>query len=307
MSILDDKEHPVISLCMPTNGVIEWVFPALDSIYAQDVDPDLYEVIVTDNGDNEEFRQRMEDYGKTHANLVYRKTQAVLFHNQLEALKLGKGDFLKFVNHREVMVPGALGGMIDFIEACRKEKPAIYFCNGVMNQDYRFGSFDEYVRQLGRFASWTTGVGIWREDYERRVDSLHIDSISPHSCILFAERGKKEYVINNLHFSEEITKDHSKKGRYDLFKAFALEEITITQNLYIDGDISADTLKHVIRDYRKFVSELYWDFCICKKPCSYQLDGFHDAVGIYFSKGSVIVGAYLVGLKRVVKKVIRRG
>ena len=37
--------QPVISLCMPTNGVIEWVFPALDSIYSQNVDYNEFEEI----------------------------------------------------------------------------------------------------------------------------------------------------------------------------------------------------------------------------------------------------------------------
>ena len=46
------EKNVLISLCMPTNGVIEWVFPVLDSIFGQGVDDNLYEVVVTDNGDN---------------------------------------------------------------------------------------------------------------------------------------------------------------------------------------------------------------------------------------------------------------
>ena len=52
----------VVSLCLPTNGIIEWVFPVLDSIYRQNVDDSLFEVIVTDNGDNEQFRLKMIEY-----------------------------------------------------------------------------------------------------------------------------------------------------------------------------------------------------------------------------------------------------
>ena len=42
----------LLSLCMPTNGISEWVFPSLDSIYNSSVDESLFEVIVTDNGNN---------------------------------------------------------------------------------------------------------------------------------------------------------------------------------------------------------------------------------------------------------------
>ncbi len=298
---------PVLSLCIPTNGIAEWVFPALESIFSQEVAPTLYEVIVTDNGEDEDFRRQMEALEKEHPNLIYRRTKAVMFHNQLEALKLGRGEFLKFINHREKLLPGALQQMIAYVEQNREGHPPIYFSNGVLKADARCSSFDEYVRRLGRYASWTSGVGIWRADYERCVEHLKIDSISPHSCILFAEREKPCYLIYNLRFSEEITKDHSKKGKYDLFKAFAVEEITITQNLFIEGDITADTLKAVIRDYRKFVSELYLDFCILKKPCSYILDGFDDAMGIYFGKPEVLAGACAAGLKRIAKKLLGRG
>ena len=39
--------EPILSLCLPTNGVIEWVFPVLDSIYNQNVDLNMFEIIVS--------------------------------------------------------------------------------------------------------------------------------------------------------------------------------------------------------------------------------------------------------------------
>lgn len=52
----------LISLCIPTNGVIEWVFPVLESIYAQGVETALYEIVITDNGDNIEFKKKIIEY-----------------------------------------------------------------------------------------------------------------------------------------------------------------------------------------------------------------------------------------------------
>ena len=79
---------PIISLCLPTNGVIECFFPVLDSIYNQDVENNLFEVIVTNNGNNYQFDVMMQEYAEKHENLIYKKTDAYMFHNQLEALKL---------------------------------------------------------------------------------------------------------------------------------------------------------------------------------------------------------------------------
>lgn len=295
---------PVLSLCLPTNGIIEWVFPVLDSIYSQGVNNELFEVIVTNNGNNEKFHCMMLEYMKKYSNLIYKKTDALMFHNQLEALKLGSGLYLKLVNHRGILLDGAINNMIKTIEENSAEKPVLYFSNGMLNDDvYDLKSFDTFVKELGRFASWTTGVGIWKEDYSNLPKDIRIDNISPHSCILFAYRKKVSYKIYNYVFSKELDHDHSQKGNYDLFKAFGVEELSITQNLYIDGAISAITLKSVKNDYRLFVSELYWEFLIRKKPCSYDLSGFDDAMGIYFNKFDIILRAYLIGIKRLLRKI----
>jgi len=298
--------QPVISLCLPTNGVTEWVFPVLDSIYNQGVDDGLFEVIVTNNGSNDNFHKLMLEYSQKKENLIYKKTDAYLFHNQLEALKLASGEYLKLINHRALFLDFALKDMIQLIKKYRKEKPVMYFSNGAIKSNYELCSFNDFVKHLGIYASWTTGVGIWKSAYDELPKDIKIDNISPHSCILFSDRRNKKYVINDMVFSKEIDTDSSKKGSYDLFKAFGVEELTITQNLFVDGDITADTLKKVKKDYKKFVESLYFEFIIRKKPCSYDLSGFDDAMGIYFSKSSIVIGGYIEGVKRLIKKLIGR-
>lgn len=300
-------DNPIISLCLPTNGIIEWVFPVLDSIYNQDVDEKLYEVIVTNNGNNEVFHAQMCEYAKKHSNLLYKKTDAYMFNNQLESLKLARATYLKFVNHRAVFVDGALKSLIQIVQNNIQDKPVIFFSNGTLkNRIYELENFDEFVCRLGRYASWTTGVGIWKEDYDRLPENVHVDKISPHSCILFAERNKKSYLIDNIVFSKELEKNHEKKGKYDLFRAFAVEELLITMNLYIDGDISADTLKRVKKDYKDFVCDLYYQFIIRGKKCSYDLSGFDNAMGIFFSKREIVIGAYKLIPIKIINK-LRRG
>ena len=60
----------LVSLCIPTNGVSEWVLPVLDSIYRDNVPENLFEVVVTDNGNNQAFESQMIDASKKHSNLV---------------------------------------------------------------------------------------------------------------------------------------------------------------------------------------------------------------------------------------------
>ena len=79
--------NPIVSLCIPTNGVIEWVFPVLDSIYSQDCDYNDFEVILTDNGNNKEFKEKINRYRKQYSNLYYFETKALGFLNEIESYK----------------------------------------------------------------------------------------------------------------------------------------------------------------------------------------------------------------------------
>ena len=283
-----------LSLCLPTNGISEWVFPVLKQIYNQNVDEDFFEVIVTDNGSNAEFEKKMIDYVKEKKNLKYKKTDVYMFQNQIEALKLASGEYLKFLNHRSLMEQGSLMWIINLVKETMSDRPVIYLSNGALPYKTRqeYADFDGFVRGLRECASWTTGVGIWRKDFEKIPDDKEYSKISPHSDVLFAERKKEKYIIDNTVWSHEIDDSHINKGKYDLYKAFGVEEISITLQLFLDGDISAKTLKYIIRQYENCVASFYLEFSILHKPCSYILTGFNDSMGVFLNKRHVILRAY---------------
>lgn len=299
--------QPLLSLCLPTNGISEWVFPVLDSIFSQNIDDTLYEVIVTDNGNNPDFFEKMQDYAKPHTNLIYKKTNAFLFENQIEALRSASGDFLKFINHRAVLEPGSLKWMIDFIEKYKTEKPVIYLSNGQLElkENVEVNSFDGFVKGIRELASWTTGVGVWKSDFEKIPDDKVYNKISPHSDVLFAERKKEKYVINDYLWCHEIDISHKKKGSYDLYKAFGIEEFSITLSLYLDGDISVETLKAVKKAYEKLLVRFYRIFHIFRRPCSYDLKSFNKTTSIFFSPTRIKLRALFGIIPAGIKKIFR--
>lgn len=295
-----------LSLCIPTNGITEWVFPVLSAIYRQNVSLEEYEVVVTDNGKDNEFYNEMLRWEAQYPNLIYKRTEAFLFENQIEALRLATGEYLKFMNHRSILEPGALQWMINFVKKYRYEKPVIYLSNGALKLSgtKECKNFDDFVKGIEHYASWTTGVGVWRSDF-RRIPENHIyNKISPHSDVLFAERNRDKYVIDDTIWSHDIDSSHVKKGKYDLYKAFAVEEISITLQLFLDGDISAKTLKYVIKRYERCVAEFYALFNILKTPCSYILEGFDDAMGIFVSRREVLLKAYIFSIKLWLAQII---
>lgn len=283
-----------LSLCLPTNGITEWVFPVLDNIYRQEADQSEWELIVTDNGNNVEFYEKMTAYAEKHENLIYRKTNAFMFENQIEALRLASGEYLKFMNHRSILETGAIQWMIDVIKANMKEKTIMYLSDGALRYKtpQNYDNFDSFVRGLREYGSWTTGVGVWRSDFETILADHEYNKISPHSDVLYWVRDRGKYLINDQVWCHEIDNNHIKKGKYDLYRAFGVEEITVILNLLNDRSISPDTFKYVVKCYEKCVAEFYLIFNVMHEPCSYILDGFEDAMGIFLNKRKVLIRAY---------------
>lgn len=292
-----------LSLCLPTNGIIEWVMPAIEAIMSQQVNTDEWELVITDNGNSDEFLNKMQEYERKYSNIKYKRTNAILFENQIEALKLAEGSYLKFVNHRSILKKGALQWMVDCIKANIDEKPIIYFSNGLLkkNNNMKFYTFNEFVKGLRELASWTSGVGVWKKDFETIPNDWKYNAISPHSDVLFWVRDRKMYVIDDKIWFHDIESGHEKKGKYDLYRAFACEEISITLELYNNNSISSETLKYVIRCYEDHVASLYAKFNILKEKCSYNLNGFDEAMDIFLNKKRVIKLAYFKAFKMIIK------
>ena len=276
---------PLLSLCIPTNGVIDLVFPVLDSIYYQGVDENLFEVVLMDNGDNNEFKKMIKEYAEKHSNLFYKETASKGFTNEVDSYRAANGLFIKFINHRTKLLPGTLKGFLKFVEENKEAKPCIYFSNGVLKIKgiTQYDSFDQYVKNLSYYSSWSTGVAFWKEDFDKIKDPSSFDELFPHTGILFFERKKSKYIIDNRKLLDEIDVGHANKGHYDLFNAFAVVYPSLIEKLVNDGDISKKTFESVKKENLGFLGELYFDFIIKNHPCSYDLSSFEESSKVYYS------------------------
>ena len=295
---------PLVSMCMPTNGVVEWVFPVLESIYAQGCDYDEFEIIITDNGNNEVFKHKINVYCQHHSNLHYFETNALPFINEIESYKRAKGQLIKFVNHRTLLIRGALQMLINLAKNNINEKPIIYLANGVLQQEnktFTYDSFDKFVKNLSYWSSWSTGMTIWKEDFDRLTEEVSdFNELFPHTNVLFAEKNRGKYIIDNTVIFDEIPQGKKPKGEYDLFYAFGVEYPAIILKLYRNNDITVDTFKCVVKDNLGFIAYMYCLYFIKKEYCSYDLNGLEDMYGIFYTKGAMRCEV----LKLIVKKAI---
>lgn len=277
----------LLSLIIPTNGITEWVTQVVESIYSQNVDDSLFEVVITDNGECDDCKNAIERNFSTHSNLVYKKTNAKLFLNQIEAFKISSGLFIKFVNHRSVMDFGSIDFLINYVEAHENDacKPITFFMNPTKQckGEKHFYDFDSFVRSLGYWSSWSGGLSCWKEDFERLSKDLDFNSLFPHTTILFYFTDRTDYIINYKSLYHDIPANHSKKGKYKLYYAFSVEYPSIMLSLLRNNNISIETFDYVKKQNEAFVVECYENFSILHNAHSYDLSGAKDYLNVFYS------------------------
>lgn len=274
----------LLSIVIPTNGISEWCFPVLDSIFSQKVDPELYEVVVTDNGNNVNFSDGIMRYCKKHKNLIYKKTNAELFMNQLEAFRIATGEYIKMLNHRMLMREGSLQYLINFVENNLKEKPIAYFLNNArkpLENKRAINNYDEFLYELSYFISWSAGVGCWKSDLKKFTEDINY-GLFPHVSFIMNGDVNRSYILDNKVLFDSIKTNHAKKGRYDVFNAFGIELVDIMRTQYEMKRISKMTYEHFLRENEEFLVDLYLDFVILRKPHSYDISSSKKSLNVYY-------------------------
>lgn len=255
-----------LSICIPTNGVSEWVFPVLDSIYVGQISSlNQFEVIVTDNGGDDDFQKKMSAYQEKYSNLIYKKTTAYQFLNQIEAFKLARGKFIRFLNHRMTVSENFIKDLLDFVAENEKEKPCIYFMNRAQKKKQgieTYYDFDGYVRGLLKYSSWSAGLAMWKSDFEQMNLEKPFNTLFPHTDLLFFVTKRKRYIINHMSYAKELPIGTIKKGAYDLFEAFSIEYPMILIDLARKNLISWETFCVVKKDIEDFLATQYVSFLI---------------------------------------------
>lgn len=296
-----------LTLCIPTNGVLEWCVPVINSIYNQGIAENQFQVVVADNGDNMDFRSKMLEYADCHSNFVYKKTAAEGFLNQIECFKLAEGKLIKFINHRMCLLPGALERLLDCVERY-DEDAVLYFSNGALRKKraYSVESFDAFMYELSYWSSWSAGLAFWKNDLKEINKIDDFNSLFPHTDILFLRKDASEYVLVDEPLMKEIRIDDTKKGHYNLFRAFAEEYLNLIEQLYHDGAISNRTYRKIYNGLKHFLGSLYGIYVVGKTPCSYDLTDANRYIENNFSISEIKRIAYLTLLKEKMLNCVRK-
>ncbi len=303
--------QPILSICIPTNGVVEWVIPVVESIYAQKVNNNLFEVVITDNGGKGDLERALQAY--SYPNLHYYKTNAQGFTNQIDAFEKCSGLFCKMLNHRSKMMQGSIRKLIDIVERYKNEKPIIYCAEGYA----KGGAFiecqntDEFVKSMSFLISWSVGTGAWRSDLTD-IRKKEIIEMFPHTTFLLGLRKDSNYVIWNERY--EVMMSDAGKGGYDVFYTFGVTFLDLLNNLRVRERITPATFVSVKRDLYGFLRRLYMKEVLLPTKHTFIIQDIADSMDVYYGRyyyWKMLIWAYIHApfayFKRVIKEVVFKG
>lgn len=299
------NDNLTLSICIPTNGVVRWVLPALESIYAQGCDTDRFEVVITDNGQGDELENAVA--GLQYPNLTYRRTSSQGFLNIVDSLKLGRGLLCKVLNHREVLIPGAMQHWLDMAEKYRDGKPVIYCTCGHLNAGplIECEDFDSFVAAMSYWSTWMGGLCVWDTD-KPALESIEYDRMFPNTSLLFEMRQESRYVIDNIPFATQP--DDRGKGGYNIFRTFAIDYLDILNALRKKGRISPGTFVKVKGELYGWLTDLYYKEVFSKSAHNYDLTDIDKSMEVYFTRAEYLKmkrKAPLIYVERRVQKLGR--
>ena len=293
----------LLSLCLPTNGRVEWVSQVLDSIYEQDVPEELYEIVITDNGKSDELSKVIEHKYSTHTNLRYKRTDADGFMNQLESFKMASGEFVKFINHRCRLVSGTLEYLVEFVKDNLEDKPGIFFSNGTLKFPQKdCASLGEYLVNMGYYCTWSGGLGFWRDDFKNFLnENVESNSLFPHFSILtFGE--KQHYIIDNVVMFVEIPFDGIKGYKYNIFYAFGVVYPHLLLELLHKKRIDIDEYLIIKNNNLEKLAYVFFQNIVLKKKCDYDFTNYKQYLRVFYSLRSL----YWETFKLIVSKVFNK-
>lgn len=274
------KNTLFLSICLPTNGNEKWVIPSIESIYSQNIDNSLFEVIVTDNGDSNNLADAIRTY--SYSNLIYKHTDDLGFLNQISSFNLAHGILIKFLNHRAKLLPGSLEYLINLVKDYQNDKPLIYLSDGTLykNEMICLKTFNEFIYALSHRSSWSSGFTMWKSDYDI-LSNIQYNKMFPHLPLIFCLHSKQKYLIIDKRLQE--MQDDKGKGGYNLFKAFSVDYLDMNRQLLKDQKITNKTYRKIKFDLFFFLCNLYYSNVLRKSDYTFDLSNIKESFCVNYS------------------------
>lgn len=235
------------SICIPCFKRLDQVRNTLRSLFEDnsDVSTEDYEVVITDNDPEHELRTVIAEFS-SFSNLRYIPTECEGFMNSYHALKNGRGELLKLHNSQNRIRKGMLAVIVEQARENRHERPLIFHSNGFLGMHgvKAYSDFNSFMNSLSYWSSWSGGMTIWKEDFDR-ADGVEINPLFPHTSVFMTQYWKESFIIDDriMYDVQRV----AKRGGHNKFEAFTVHYPSLLTESFNAGHISRSCLDSILR------------------------------------------------------------
>ena len=186
------EKHILLSIIIPLYNCEKYITQCLDSIIAQRLDKAVYEVIVIDDGSNDNSYAIVSEYAKNHHNIhvVKQENQGVACARN-NAIEKASGDYITFVDADDMLVKGSLNALLNIANENNAD-----IVKGTLIKVPQEAMFNDYCNKSKSSCSIDVMTG---EDAIVKVTKLK-EGYSTGYLI-----SRKLITINNIHFPHHVS------------------------------------------------------------------------------------------------------
>jgi hypothetical protein len=287
------NKTPLLSICIPVNGRLEYVINTIESIYSEiDLNDELigeFEVVISDNGNEPILEILKSKYNVRFKNLYFHLSHCDGFMNSIRSLELAKGDLLLLHNSQELFLSGTLVSLLSIIKNYKESKPLMFFSNSFLyyGKSFEYNSFDKFIFKLSYWITWSNGFSIWKDDFDKVIDNHKLNQLFPHTSLLFSQFDKSTYVVNDIKYFK--TQNVKNRGGHNKFNAFCVQFPSILNGAYLEKKISNTTRSKILNDILfRYLPLLYFNVIISKREYFSSI-GFKNDMKLYFNNFSFYI------------------
>lgn len=282
MTIMNN--HPLLSICIPCFGRVNYVRNTLNSIYQDnaDVNIDLYEVVISDNDPKQAISALANEF-QAYPNLRYFHTECEGFMNSYHVLKYAQGEFLKLHNSQTLFRKGSLRIMLEEIKIHENKHSLIFYTNGLLGnfKSSEYNTFESFMYALSYWSSWSNGFSIWKKDFEE-IGNIKLNRLFPHTSLFLTQHNADRYCLNDtLLFDVQRI---PKRGGHNKFEAFTIEYPSLIDQCRKEGFISEICEQHIQHDIMtEFLPSLIFNKYFARIE-TFESTGFRQNIKKYFPR-----------------------
>ncbi|MEX9756564.1 glycosyltransferase [Providencia vermicola] len=242
-----------ISICIPTKDRINNLIDTINSILDDNVDPNYYQIVISDNSDNNATQEYINTFQNTNYNFKYYRNPVKGFYNSIQALLIGDGELLKLHNDYTKFKPGCFKKLVEMSIEKHKVKPLMFFPNGELKgkkENFDVKSFNRFMSKSSYLTTWSSAFSIWKSDLHNLETSPEsVDIMFPHTTLLLNSNNNSFFICNEILFTNTEVKN---KGGYNIYYNFCV--------LYLDMLKENKRLSRFV--YKKIKIDMYFKFIL---------------------------------------------